>query len=280
MFLQIANTSGESTVKSVYFGRAFSSGSSEIRKDWNFLSKEGKLMFWRSSTPLSAYFFPRISDCSRFSVKIINLKLFSRLVALPPSCFLHRNNSLTRYRSRQLRSRHCEPYPRWEDIILLLSPPSDWRRQDLHTLFKSVSNLILIWYNVREVSRRETVLRAGLAKDDFLETMSPEWLDFNWQTEGILRKVAAWVRVTKAKMWRCERWQQQGREQERGEGEGGNASFHNQVKPRAVRLLWREDSARAGPSNLKFILLIWFLWSFPSSHCLYHTGLRGRLLPF
>lgn len=43
---------------------------------------------------------------------------------------------------------------------------------------------MLIWYNVREVSRRETVLHAGLAKDDFLKTTGPEWLDFKWQTEG------------------------------------------------------------------------------------------------
>lgn len=45
MFLQIAHTLGESSVKFVYLRRAFSSGSSEIRKDLNFLSKEGKLTF-------------------------------------------------------------------------------------------------------------------------------------------------------------------------------------------------------------------------------------------
>lgn len=49
---------------------------------------------------------------------------------------------------------------------------------------------MLIWYSAREVSRGETVMGVGLVKDDFMEKMGFEWLDFNWQREGILRKVA------------------------------------------------------------------------------------------
>lgn len=41
----------------------------------------------------------------------------------------------------------------------------------------------------------------GLVKDDFMEKMGFEWLDFNWQREGILRKVATWMKVAKAKVW-------------------------------------------------------------------------------
>lgn len=41
----VQNTLGEVSVKSVCLGKAFSSGSSEIRKDLNFLNKKGQVMF-------------------------------------------------------------------------------------------------------------------------------------------------------------------------------------------------------------------------------------------
>lgn len=63
------------------------------------------------------------------------------------------------------------------------------------------------------------------------------------------------MRVTKTEMWDKRDSSDWGESKGGGE-EGENATFHNKVRPRAVRLVWREDPCGTEPRNLKSILLI------------------------
>lgn len=103
MFLQIVNTLGEFRVKSVRLGRAFRSGSSEIRRNSHFLSKKGKGLFYSSFIPLLF----RLILFLEFLVTL-DYQPFSCLLALSSLCLLNWNNSVTWYRSCQL----CAPSPR------------------------------------------------------------------------------------------------------------------------------------------------------------------------
>lgn len=100
MFLQIVNTLGEFRVKSVRLGRAFSSGSSEMRRNSHFLGKKGKGLFYSSFIPLLF----RLILFLEFLVTL-DCQPFSCLLALSSLCLLNWNNSITWDRSCQL----CAP---------------------------------------------------------------------------------------------------------------------------------------------------------------------------